>query len=227
MNWSLINKIPNFQFLKTKTQNLYLPSLLEPNSCGVLRLPLHCRLCVQLWKDLLVRQLKLQYIHVWYLKGGNMAAHFEENLWLLVPRESMMQSPSLALNVHASAQWCVPVLLMVGNTAVCFNPYQHGSPRVNPPIIHTVYIFPGCAGNSFNPNMLHNPHISKWQLVGKNPCMGCWKIRTYVMLLQIPSRSTCFFTPSECWISLEKATLHSLYSLHVLKISFKKTSSSS
>ena len=104
MNRNLINKIPNFQFLKTKTQNLYLPSLLEPNSCGVLRLPLHCRLCVQLWKDLLVRQLKLQYIHVWYLKGGNVAAHFEENLWLLVPRESMMQSPSLALNVHASAQ---------------------------------------------------------------------------------------------------------------------------
>ena len=89
---------------------------------------------------------------------------------------------------------------------------------------YILYIsFPGCAGNTFNPNMLHNPHISKWQLVGKNPCMGCWKIRTYVMLLQIPSRSTCFFTPSECWISLERATLHSIYSLlHKLKISFIK-----
>ena len=175
MNWSLINKIPNFQFLKTKTQNLYLPCLLESNSCGVLRLPLHCRLCVQLWKDLLVRQLKLQYIHVWYLKGGNVAAHFEENLWLLVPRESMMQSPSLALNVHASARssWWWGIRLCA---SILINMAAHVS------ILQScvLYIsFPGCAGNSFNPNMLHNPYISKWQHVGKNPCMSCWKIRTY------------------------------------------------
>ena len=141
-------------------------------------------------------------------------------------------------------QWCsrplLPSMCMLALNDVCRSSWWWGirlcasilinmAARVSILQSYILYIsFPGCAGNSFNPNMLHNPHISKWQLVGKNPCMGCWKIRTYVMLLQIPSRSTCFFTPSECWISLEKATLHSLYSLlHVLKISFKKTSSSS
>ena len=77
--------------------------------------------------------------------------------------------------------------------------------------------------------------ICLWRKVvdPKQPFLKTWTVPFFFLkiclilifrpLHQIPSRSTCFFTPSECWISLEKTTLHSLYSLlHVLKISFKK-----
>ena len=62
--------------------------------CGFLVAP---KILVCAWFSLLKAARVLQ---VWW----KVAAHFVENLWLLVLRESMMQSFSLALNVHTSAQ---------------------------------------------------------------------------------------------------------------------------
>ena len=103
------------------------------------------RLCVCVSSEIWAMCLKKSIVgyHLWTRAAGCLL-----NLWTMhavgYPHECLVSFPPKSLRLYV-------------------NPFQHGSPRFNPPIMGTVYIFFGYAWNSFNPNMLRNPHISKWQ----------------------------------------------------------------